>query len=523
MKKLTMREAGQTVKNPLKQSSRKRRVLRNGFANLVGFVAQILMGMVTAPIIVHRLGDTRYGAWSLVESVLAYLTLFDLGLTASAVRFTSKFSAIDDTENRNRVISTCLALFTAIGLAAMAATFGLAVIGPQLFRFPDELIREGRWLFLLLGLNLAIGLPLNVFPSILAGLELYTITATIRTIALVIRSLAMVGIVLYGGKLVEIAVAVTVFSIAESVSLAIAVWRYLPDLRVSPALVSRETFRLIRGYSLDAFVIAINHRISFKTDPMVISFFLGPQFITPYILGKRLVGYATNALRAFTQVLTPAISAMESQGDMKAIRRVMIDGTRYVLWVIVPIELGLIMLGKPFLRLWMGDRLANASYLPMVVLALPLVLSLSQSVSTRILFGTSGLRWLSRAGILQSLSNLGLSMILVRPLGIVGVAIGTAIPNVIYNIAVEHRVCSQLGIGLREFFFKCYLKPLLLAPLLGTGWFLASRSGELGWFSLSATVAGGIAFYSIGALIMEIGYIKSRQLLTGLWARYSRT
>lgn len=518
-----MTESSPALTEPSRPSSRKRRVLRNGLANLVGFAAQIVMGMITAPIIVHRLGDARYGAWSLVESVLAYLTLFDLGLTASAVRFTSKFSAIDDAENRNRVISTCLALFAVIGMAAMAAACGLAIIGPQVFRFPEDLSHEGQWLFLLLGLNLAIGLPLNVFPSILAGLELYTITATIRTVALILRSVAMVAIVIAGGKLVEIAVAVTVFSVGESICLAIAVWRYLPDLQVSPGLVSRETFRLIRGYSLDAFVIAINHRISFKTDPMVISFFLGPQFITPYVLGKRLVGYATNALRAFTQVLTPAVSALDSQGDTNAIRRVMIDGTRYVLWVIIPIELGLIILGKPFLRLWMGERLAVASYLPLVVLAAPLVLSLSQSVSTRILFGTSGLRWLSHAGIMQSLANLGLSIALVRPLGIVGVAIGTAIPNVIYNVAVEHRVCSQLGISLREFFLKCYLKPLLLAPFLAVGWIFASRSGELGWLSLVTIVAGGLVVYGIGALIIELGFAKSRQLLTGLWIHYSRT
>ena len=55
----------------------------------------------------------------------------------------------------------------------------------------------------------------------------------------------------------------------------------------------------------------------------------------------------------------------------------MINGTRYVLWTILPVQMGLILLGKPFLTLWLGPRLAAESYSVLVILAIPLPLALS--------------------------------------------------------------------------------------------------------------------------------------------------
>ena len=72
-----------------------------------------------------------------------------------------------------------------------------------------------------------------------------------------------------------------------------------------------------------------------------------------------------------TGVLTPTFSAMDARGDNEGIRRLLIRGSRYVLWAVLPLQVGLIVLGKPFLTLWMGARYADSSYPTLVILALP--------------------------------------------------------------------------------------------------------------------------------------------------------
>ena len=84
----------------------KRQVPLNALASWSTYASQIVAAFVVTPIVVRGLGDQRYGVWSLVESVLAYLMLMDFGLTASVVRYVARFEAVADLDRRNRVFST---------------------------------------------------------------------------------------------------------------------------------------------------------------------------------------------------------------------------------------------------------------------------------------------------------------------------------------------------------------------------------------------------------------------------------
>src|SRR6266849_10052928 len=103
-----------------------RRIVVNAVANWVGFAAQLIVAFFTSPLLVHGLGAPRYGVWSLVESVLAYLMLFDLGVAASVVRYVARFEANGDLIRLNRVFSTTLGIFAAAGSGVMLRALAVA-------------------------------------------------------------------------------------------------------------------------------------------------------------------------------------------------------------------------------------------------------------------------------------------------------------------------------------------------------------------------------------------------------------
>ncbi|HXG11939.1 MAG TPA: oligosaccharide flippase family protein [Gemmataceae bacterium] len=495
---------------------RGRSLLTNAAANWAGFAAQLAVALLLAPVLVHALGDRRYGVWSLVESILAYLMLFDLGVAASVVRYVARFEAAGDRESLNRVVSTSICIFAAAGLAVLALVLAIAGGGMQLLKVPADLAGEACCMLLLLGFNLAVGLPLGVFPSILDGLERYPAKTAIRTAALVVRSAALVLIVRGGGGLVELAWAITVCNLGEHLAMAGAAWYYLPGLRFSLRLVDRATFRMIRGYSLHAFLALLAGRISFQTDALVIGALLAPQYITFFALAARLVEYAKNALRAVTSVLTPAVSALDAQGNADAIRRVLLDGTRWVLWLILPIQAGLLILGKPFLTVWLGPRHAEASYPTLAILAAPLALALAQSVSARILYGLGQLHLFVRVVIAEALANLLLSVALAEPLGIEGVAWGTTIPNVVANVVVLGYVCRTLGVGVGEYVRRAFLRPCAVVLPLAAGWMMARAEWEpASWPGLLTVGLAGLGGYAAVASVVEVGprAIRDRVIL----------
>jgi O-antigen/teichoic acid export membrane protein len=478
----------------------------NALASWSTHAAGIVVAFVVTPIVVRGLGDQRYGIWSLVESVLVYLTLFDFGLTAAVVRYVARFEAIADADRRNRVFSTSLALFGIIGAAIFAIAAALGAVAPYLFRIPPDLVLEARWMFVLLGLNLGLGLPLGVYLNVLFGLGRYPTASAIRVAYMILGAILTVTVITLGGGLVALGCLITAMSTAQNLTMAWAVHRHLHDLRFSTALVDWATYREIRGYSLNAFLAALGTRISFQTDAIVIGMLLNSSAITYFAIGSKLIDYSKTLFTSVTGVLTTTFSAMDARGDNEGIRGLMIKGSRYSLWAALPVQVGLIMLGKPFLTLWMGPLYAESSYPTLVILAIPLALMLPQAMAVRALFGTGRLVWFSRALMVEAAGNLAISVALARPLGIEGVAWGTTIPNLALGVALMVYVCRSFEIGFLEYVREVFVRPLLLACLLVFGWAIAtSLFLPRTWLMLIGTGLGGLLAYGAVAVAVEFG------------------
>jgi O-antigen/teichoic acid export membrane protein len=488
-------------------SAGRRNIVTNAVVSWTGFVVQVGITFFLSPVLVHGLGLRRYGFWSVVESILTYLVLFDFGVGASVVRYVAKFEAARDRESLNGVFSTALCIFAAAGLLAFGLVVAIAFLGIGWLGVPPDLSEEVRWLLILLGLNLALGLPLGVFPCLLVGLGRFPARTAIRTGMLFVRTALLVVIVWQGGGLIGLAAAITACGAVEYLGTAAAAWWYLPGLRFSLSRVRWATFQTIRGYSIDAFLIMLASRISFQTDALVINGFLAPEFITFFVIAGRLVEYAKDSLRVVTTVLTPAVSTLEVQGDYAAIRQILLNSTRYVLWLILPIQAGLLTLGRPFIAVWMKDaELARQSSEILLILSLPLGLAIAHSVSTRILYGTSCLRWFARACMAEAAANLVLSIALVKPLAIAGVAWGTTIPNIVLNLGLAVYICRLLNVSGGEYLRRAILPPLAPACLLGLFWHMVGQFFEpTSWAALAQVGILGLAGYFSLALLAEYG------------------
>ena len=59
--------------------------------NYVVIILNIGVGLLYTPYMLRMLGQNEYGLYSLVASVISYLTILDLGLGNAVVRYTAKF------------------------------------------------------------------------------------------------------------------------------------------------------------------------------------------------------------------------------------------------------------------------------------------------------------------------------------------------------------------------------------------------------------------------------------------------
>src|SRR4051794_16986706 len=108
---------------PAKQRSRHgaRAVAANVIWNWAGIIVTMGTGVVIAPFLIHRLGESIYGLWILIAALTGYFGLLDLGIRGSVGRYIAFHRAQQDFEQVNSVLNTALVLLCGVaGVASLA-------------------------------------------------------------------------------------------------------------------------------------------------------------------------------------------------------------------------------------------------------------------------------------------------------------------------------------------------------------------------------------------------------------------
>jgi O-antigen/teichoic acid export membrane protein len=278
--------------------------------------------------------------------------------------------------------------------------------------------------------------------------------------------------------------------------------------------VDRATFRTMANYSSVTLIIMIATQLKFKTDNIVIGTMISAAAVTYFSFGARIVSYAQQVVMSLAQNFLPLASQSEATGNMDRLRKVFLAGNRFCAFTSFPITLTLLMLGKSVIEVWVGKKYVAISYPVMVVLIIPATLMWAQAASGRVLFGISKHRTWAFVTLGEGIANLILSIILVRPYGIIGDALGTAIPlSCSMLLFMPWHLCRNLNIKMRTYLREAYTLPALLClPLLGAlllmrRWLIPHNYWQLGLqLSIAVIVYGvGMVWAVLTKRVFQVG------------------
>src|SRR3989449_9270370 len=190
---------------------------------------------------------------------------------------------------------------------------------------------------------------------------------------------------------------------------------------------------------------------------------------------------------AIAAVVMPMATRLQTQGRSSELREIFLKWSKIAVSLTLMAGLFLIVLGPRFIAWWIDPAFEKpAGQVLQILMVSYLVFLPVRGVSLPILVGL-GKPGLPTIGFLVAGAlNLGLSVMLARPLGLAGVAIGTAVPNVLFAGLVLVHACRELGTPVAE-----YLRYVVPRATLGALPVLAL----LLWFKLGLEVRslGGLA------------------------------
>jgi len=497
----------------------KRQIIKNVSSSWFSLGTNILVGLFLSPFIIHRLGDSAFGVWVLTFSITGYYGLFDLGIRSSIVRYVSKYLATGSREDMAKLINTALFGYGCIGIVSLVLTAILSSHMNTLFRIPPEFNSSAHLLIWMVGTSVALGFPLGVVGGFMEGLQRFEILNFSNMLSTLLRAFLIVVSLRHGCGLLTITFITVALPIIGSVIRAYIAFRLCPVL-FGWKYIDRETFRKIVHYSSTTFMIMVAGRLKFKTDEIVIGSMLSAAAITYFNIGARIVDYAGGVVNSLAQNFLPVASQSEATGNIGRLRKLLVAGNRFCAFTIFPITATLLILGKSVIEVWVGKKYIATSYPVLVIMIIPSTIMTAQAVSGRILFGMSKHRTWAWVTLIEGVCNLILSVILVRPYGIIGDAFGTAIPLTCSMVLfMPQHLCRLLGIRLRTYLREAFVLPLLItvplvvALLLMKRWFIPHTYRQLAvQLLIGGTVYGlGLLWVFATNRALRIGELAPKQ------------
>lgn len=442
-----------------------KRFVRNILSNWTAFFADAVIGFIMAPFLIHRLGNSYYGLWIILQSFVGYLGILDIGIKPALVKYVAEFNAQKKFKRLSQYVNTCFFMYLLIGIVTLALVIVLSNYLPFLINVSIDMRMVTETLVIIVGVQIALSFPFSIFSGMLPGLQRYDLDRTIRLSFRIANAILVIMFLSHGYGIISLAFIGLATSLSSDITYSIVVRKLCPYVRITYKNFKRSDLRVIFNYSVTSFVVVISWRILFWTDSIVIGHFKSAAVVTYYAIASNLIRYFRDFLFGFSYVFTPAISEMKALEHTDKVRKTVLEGTRAASMIVFPIAIFLIVCGDKFISLWIGSGYEE-SYMILYILVLAQMISLPQHISEAYLFGVNEQRTLAFVLSGEAALNLALSIALVKPLGIIGVALGTLIPHLIVYIGwFPVYICKKLGISLKKYALDSFGLPFVLSVL----------------------------------------------------------
>src|ERR1039457_267444 len=88
----------------------KRKEFKNSLWNTADVLVLPILMLLVTPFFIKKLGPAEYGIWMIVNSIIVSLGIVNIGAGDAAIKFISKYNALNDKQNIRRIVASTFSL-----------------------------------------------------------------------------------------------------------------------------------------------------------------------------------------------------------------------------------------------------------------------------------------------------------------------------------------------------------------------------------------------------------------------------
>ncbi len=444
-------------------------LLINTISNWVALGVNIIIAFFLIPYIIRCLGVTQYGIWILVISIIGYYGLLDMGITAAILRYVARYTGKRDYNALNQIVNSALLMFSVIGI--VVALFSLIAVDSLANFFSIEIqdYNSFKKIVWLLGLTAGLLFPCSVLAVIILAHERFVIANTVKIVTAVLRGgLSFVALYCGGGlaALGLIYVCTTMFAIVANM---VVIKLYFKHVNIRFGSIKKDSARVLISFGFFSFIIKAGMLLRTKLGAVVVGRYLDMNSVGIYGVTILLYRYLAQLTVSCSGVTQPRLAAIAGQDARTNFANYVMIYSVFVSTFAVGMGLIAFLLCKDFLQLWLPENFKdiNTSALAFYILLFGLVPEMMSGVSSNALEAIKKHPFHAYQAIVEGIASLILLILLVSKFGIVGAALGTAIPALLAKLISQPIYCCRvIRMNWFNYMERVFLRPFLIAAFL---------------------------------------------------------
>jgi len=385
------------------------------------------LGILYTPFLIRMLGQSEFGLYSLVASIISYLTILDLGLGNAIVRYTAKLRAEGKQKEQFELFGMFLIMYLAIGVITLFAGILLYLNIESFFgnTMTHIEIEHAKIMILILVFNLAVTFPMSIFGSIIIAYERFVFPKIINIARILLNTLVMIVLLLYGYKAVAMVIVQTIFNLL-SLFINYYYCKHNLKIKVKYAKVKFVVVEEILFYSFWILLDVVITKVYWSTGQFVLGAVAGTAAIAVFAVAIQLQNMYMQFSSAISSVFLPKVTQMVSnEKSYKDISDLFVKTGRVQNFVIIFILFSFIIYGRQFVVVWAGKEYAE-SYFMTLLFFIALYIPSIQNLGITILQARNQMKFRSVLFVAIAIVSLVFQFLLAKLWGGIGCSIAIA-------------------------------------------------------------------------------------------------
>ena len=470
-----------------------------------GEIVKILVNLVYTPIMLRLLGQSEYGLYQLVYSVVSYLSLLSLGFGSSYLRFYSRYKVQKDEDGVAKLNGMFMIIFCSISVICVLC--GCVMIGNIRGIFGTGLTNAeyetARILMGMLIINLAMTFPNSVFNCYITAHEKFLFQKVLILLQNIFSPFLTLPLLIMGYGSVGMVSVTTFLTFALLLSNMFYCFKKL-HIKFKFKKFQAGLFREMWVFTFFIFLNQIIDQVNWSVDKFLLGRLSGTTAVAVYGVGGQINTMYQQFSTSISNVFVPKVNRIVAESDDNSqLTKLFTRVGRIQFMVLGLILSGFVFFGYPFVKMWAGEEY-GASYAVAIFLIVPVTVPLIQNLGIEIQRAKNMHKARSIVYLFIAIANVFISIPLIKFMGPAGAALGTAISFFAGNIIFMNWY-YHARIGMNMFYFWkeiAKFSPALIVPCV-IGIIIinfANITGlvKLGVFAIVYTAVYGLSMYFLG-------------------------